>query len=169
MFCGVVIWSCLPTQDSGRLSSGSTRRTSTDNGLTGSSSSTAAAAAAASKPSSQDAELAKAVAAAEDSEASQQSGNDKHSANTANGALGPDTEGMQWNVSESSSGSAVVSIANREDDLDDKSENVVVNIIFNFHLVVFLSSSWCAMSNGFGIHAFLNHSVISVCCWPIQP
>ncbi|BFZ11736.1 hypothetical protein BsWGS_14775 [Bradybaena similaris] len=111
-------------RDSGRLSSGSTRRTSTDNGLTGSSSSTAAAAAA-SKPSSQDAELVKAVAAAEDSEASQQSGNDKHSANTANGALGPDTEGMQWNVSESSSGSAVVSIANKEDDLDDKSENVV--------------------------------------------
>ncbi|CAG5117865.1 unnamed protein product [Candidula unifasciata] len=109
-------------RDSGRLSSGSTRRTSTDNGLTGSASSTTAAASKASNP---DAELIKTVIAVEESEAAQQSGNDKPSANTANGPSGPDSESMQWNASESSSGSAAVSIASREDDLEDKSEHVV--------------------------------------------
>uniref|UniRef100_A0A0B7A324 polynucleotide adenylyltransferase n=1 Tax=Arion vulgaris TaxID=1028688 RepID=A0A0B7A324_9EUPU len=106
----------LRKRDSGRLSSGSTRRSSTDKGLTGSS--PTAAAATASK-SNKEVDLVKAVVSVEDDETSQESGFDTHAVvTTTNGPAAADTESMQWNES-----SGAASIASKEEDIDSKTRN----------------------------------------------
>ncbi|CAL1531243.1 unnamed protein product [Lymnaea stagnalis] len=68
------------------------------------------------------AEITKAVTTGEDDDTSQESSSDTHTVATSNGPVASDPESMQWNSEESSTNAGTV---NKDDELEDKSENAV--------------------------------------------